>query len=158
MYTNRTKYIWLTTTFYLTLMMTSFSGLHSPGRSNYTITCYPRVQTIYSDGNSDNDSNNNNGDDVMMITISIVIKAKYDSMKSLPKQFSEDLVRIRRFEVSALMIFRIVISRWLGILFLELKMFTRVILDFDPVVIKRKKKQRYRKNIRVEFQVSKFPC
>ena len=25
----------------------SFSGLHSPGRSNYTITCYPRVQTIY---------------------------------------------------------------------------------------------------------------
>ena len=25
----------------------SFSGLHSPGWSNYTITCYPRVQTIY---------------------------------------------------------------------------------------------------------------
>ena len=25
----------------------SISGLHSPGRSNYTITCYPRVQTIY---------------------------------------------------------------------------------------------------------------
>ena len=25
----------------------SFSGLHSPGRSNYTITCYPRFQTIY---------------------------------------------------------------------------------------------------------------
>ena len=25
----------------------SFSGLHSPGRSNCTITCYPRVQTIY---------------------------------------------------------------------------------------------------------------
>ena len=25
----------------------SFSGLHSPGRSNNTITCYPRVQTIY---------------------------------------------------------------------------------------------------------------
>ena len=23
------------------------SGLHSPGRSNYTISCYPRVQTIY---------------------------------------------------------------------------------------------------------------
>ena len=40
-YTNRNKYIWLTTTFFLTLMMTSFSGLHSPGRSNYTITGYP---------------------------------------------------------------------------------------------------------------------
>ena len=25
----------------------SFLRLHSPGRSNYTITCYPRVQTIY---------------------------------------------------------------------------------------------------------------
>ena len=25
----------------------SLSGLHSPGRSNYTITCYPRVKTIY---------------------------------------------------------------------------------------------------------------
>ena len=25
----------------------SSSGLHSPERSNYTITCYPRVQTIY---------------------------------------------------------------------------------------------------------------
>ena len=25
----------------------SFSGLHLPGRSSYTITCYPRVQTIY---------------------------------------------------------------------------------------------------------------
>ena len=25
----------------------SFSGPHSPGRSNHTITCYPRVQTIY---------------------------------------------------------------------------------------------------------------
>ena len=38
-------------------------------------------------------------------------KAKYNSMKFLPKQFSEDLVRIKRFEVSALMVFRIVISR-----------------------------------------------
>ena len=25
----------------------SFLGLHSPKQSNYTITCYPRVQTIY---------------------------------------------------------------------------------------------------------------
>ena len=25
----------------------SFSGLHSPGRSNYTITCYPRAQITY---------------------------------------------------------------------------------------------------------------
>ena len=64
-------------------------------------------------------------------------KAKYNSMKFLPKQFSEDLVRIKRFEVSALMVFRIVISRWLGFLFLGRKMFTWVILDFEPALVKR---------------------
>ena len=47
----------------------------------------------------------------MMMKMRIVIKAKYNSMKFLPKQFSEDLVRIKRFEVSGLMVFRIVISR-----------------------------------------------
>ena len=73
----------------------------------------------------------------MMMKMRIVIKAKYNSMKFLPKQFSEDLVRIKRFEVSALMVFRIVISRWLRFLFLGRKMFTRVILDFEPALVKR---------------------
>ena len=73
----------------------------------------------------------------MMMKMRIVIKAKYNSMKFLPKQFSEDLVRIKRFEVSALMVFRIVISRWLGFLLLGRKMFTWVILDFDPAFVKR---------------------